>query len=260
MIFKKYFYDSQQKNRLAELAGNLEISQIPLAYWIIFPHGIAMANPLNKKAKEIPRAKRGRPREFDRQKALLAALEVFWEVGYERATMKQLTAAMGIASPSIYCAFGNKCDLFLEALGFYRQKYWEPEFARFSKDPDFYQGLTRLFSAAPEILLTPDAPCGCLTVITAVNLSEKEKRIRDTINEMRDSTREVFACRIKNAVRDGQLAPDTDVNLLACALKNYFEGLALQARSDLTLPELRRMALAGIELLLGRKTDSSRKE
>lgn len=203
---------------------------------------------------EIGKAKRGRPREFDRGQALASALKVFWEFGYEHATMKQLTAAMGVASPSIYCAFGNKCDLFLEALNFYRDKYWEPEFARFRASSGFREGLLQLFTATPEILLAPDAPCGCLTVLTAMNLSGKEARVKDLVNEMRENTRKAFAARIGRAVEEGELAPDTDIDLLAGALKNYFEGLALQARSEVSLPELRRMALAGIEVLLSGKT------
>lgn len=200
------------------------------------------------------KAKRGRPREFDRQKALVAALEVFWEYGYEHSTMKQLTAAMGIASPSIYCAFGNKRDLFLEALHFYRSKYWEPVFAEFLNTPCFYEALRQLYLRAAEILLMPDAPCGCLTVLTAVNLSEKEEIIKQRVNELREINRGFFVERIKRAVQDGDLPPQTDIDVLAGALKNYLEGLALQAVSNLSLVELRQVALAGVDLLLSRKS------
>ncbi|TIX24457.1 MAG: helix-turn-helix transcriptional regulator, partial [Mesorhizobium sp.] len=49
---------------------------------------------------------RGRPRTFDRTAALRRAMEVFWAKGYEGASMSELTAAMGINSPSLYAAFG----------------------------------------------------------------------------------------------------------------------------------------------------------
>src|SRR6185369_16899750 len=59
---------------------------------------------------------RGRPLSFDSDKALENAMHVFWERGYEAASISELTAAMGITPPSLYTAFGDKERLFLEAI------------------------------------------------------------------------------------------------------------------------------------------------
>src|SRR5258705_12220014 len=61
----------------------------------------------------------GRPREFDVDKALDLALQVFWRKGYEGASMADLTQTMGITKPSLYSAFGNKEELFRKALDRY---------------------------------------------------------------------------------------------------------------------------------------------
>lgn len=66
------------------------------------------------------RATIGRPREFDADEALERAMRVFWEQGYEGASLSDLTAAMGITRTSMYAAFGNKEDLFRKVLARYR--------------------------------------------------------------------------------------------------------------------------------------------
>ncbi|PZO69461.1 MAG: TetR family transcriptional regulator, partial [Sphingomonas taxi] len=63
----------------------------------------------------------GRRREFDTEKALDAALGVFWAKGFEGASYADLTAATGVARPGLYAAFGNKEEMFLKALDRYDQ-------------------------------------------------------------------------------------------------------------------------------------------
>ena len=65
-------------------------------------------------------AERGRPRGFDRDAALRRAMELFWRRGFEGVSMADLTAAMGIAAPSLYAAFVSKEALFREAIALYR--------------------------------------------------------------------------------------------------------------------------------------------
>src|SRR6476661_2036032 len=68
------------------------------------------------------RKPRGRPRSFDRDAALAAAMDVFWEKGFEATSITDLTEAMGINPPSLYSAFGDKEKLFLEAIEAYQQR------------------------------------------------------------------------------------------------------------------------------------------
>ena len=58
----------------------------------------------------------GRPRAFDTEQALEQAMKVFWRLGYEGASLSELTRAMGINSPSLYAAFGSKEGLFKAVL------------------------------------------------------------------------------------------------------------------------------------------------
>ena len=62
----------------------------------------------------------GRPREFDIDKALDTAGELFWRNGYERTSLSDLTEAIGITPPSFYFAFGNKEKLFKQVVDRYQ--------------------------------------------------------------------------------------------------------------------------------------------
>src|ERR1700761_2011508 len=63
-----------------------------------------------------------RPRVFEEAEVLDRAMEVFWRLGYEGASMAELTKAMGLNSPSIYAAFGSKRGLFDAVLSRYRER------------------------------------------------------------------------------------------------------------------------------------------
>lgn len=191
----------------------------------------------------------GRPRTFDRDAALRTALNVFWRHGYEQTTMAQLSAAMGIASPSIYCAYGNKSALFLEALTYYQQTYWDPLYAQYRADPDIYAATGAFFTEAAHILLAPNAPCGCLIVMGFLNLPEDEPQLLRAVSERRELTRAMFRTKLKDAVNSGQIPATSDIPAISGALHNFFEGLSIQARGDICLSELLAIARMGTQLL-----------
>jgi AcrR family transcriptional regulator len=79
--------------------------------------------PIEGMARTTKNPKMGRPRGFDTAAALDAAMRVFWEKGYEGATLTDLTDAMRINRSSMWAAFGNKEELFKRAFGRYIDTY-----------------------------------------------------------------------------------------------------------------------------------------
>lgn len=195
-----------------------------------------------------PRGK-GRPRHFDRDKALLCALDVFWRRGYEPTTISELCKAMEINAPSLYAAFGNKAHLFLEAVNFYEKTYWEAPSRKFMENPDLRQGLEEFFRESARILVSPDSPCGCMVVLAAINISEHAEDVIRAIGQLRLATKNMFAARLRQAVAVGQLSRDLDVTALAGALNALLEGLSIQARDGLSRDELERIAAHAARML-----------
>lgn len=191
----------------------------------------------------------GRPRGFDRDQALRIALNAFWKHGYEQTTMAILASEMGIASASIYCAYGSKAQLFLEALLYYQKTYWDPLYEEYRRAPDIYEATAHFFREAANILLAPKAPCGCLIVMGFLNIPENEPELHKAIADRREHTRRMFREKLKEAVNKGQIPAACDIPGTAGALHNFFEGLSIQARGDLCLSELLAIADKGVKLL-----------
>ena len=195
-----------------------------------------------------PRSK-GRPRSFDRAKALEAALRTFWKLGYEPASVPELCSAMGVNPPSMYAAFGSKAALFIEAMEHYERSYWEEPGRRFLAEPDLRRAVAGYFDDAARILLSPETPCGCMVVLAAVNLADSAGKVAQAVRRLRMATKEMFARRLRQAVGEGQIPPDADVATLAGTLNALLEGLSLQARDGLSQNELRAMAAHAASLI-----------
>lgn len=200
-------------------------------------------------SRSMPTRGRGRPRSFDRDAALFKALEVFWRRGYEPASVTELCTAMGVNAPSLYAAFGSKSDLFLEAVSFYEERYWAAPARRFMEEKDFYLAVRNFFSEAAHILLSPDTPCGCMVVLAAVNISEQEEDVIRTVQQLRLATKDMFADKIRRAVKEGQLPEDTAVEPLAGAFNTFLEGMSLQVRNGLQAEELEELASYAVRML-----------
>lgn len=63
-----------------------------------------------------------RPRMFDEERALDAAMHAFWENGYEATSTQDLCAATGLGRSSIYNTFASKHDLFTRSLSRYIER------------------------------------------------------------------------------------------------------------------------------------------
>ncbi|MEU4236012.1 TetR/AcrR family transcriptional regulator [Actinoplanes sp. NPDC026619] len=106
---------------------------------------------------------KGRPREFDADAALDRATEVFWRQGYEGASLSDLTAAMGINRPSMYAAYGNKEQLFRQAVARYAEL--DMAYAREALGaPTAYAVIEKFLRSNADAITRPDRPPGCLSI------------------------------------------------------------------------------------------------
>jgi TetR/AcrR family transcriptional regulator, copper-responsive repressor len=195
---------------------------------------------------------KGRPRTFDRDRALHRALEVFWKRGYEPATMGELCSAMGINPPSLYAAFGNKASLFMEAVEHYETTYWAAPWRLLDEEPDLRKAMERFLLDAAAVLSSLEAPCGCMVVLATANVSPESEDVHEAMKGLREISRANFLRRLERARVAGDLPDGTDVEALASAFNTLLQGLSIQARDGASPAELERIARASLAMLPGR--------
>jgi AcrR family transcriptional regulator len=196
----------------------------------------------------------GRPRSFDRQKALLRAMEIFWAVGYEGATLADLQKAMGgITAPSFYAAFGSKEALFREAVELYSGTLGVPMMKALAEEPTARGSIETLLEAAVEAFCKPGKPRGCLLVLGAINSMPANKSVQDHLRRLRARRQKVIEQRLQRGVAEGELASGLDLSALASFYTTVIDGLAIQARDGISRKALKfavRCAMASWDTMV----------
>jgi AcrR family transcriptional regulator len=183
----------------------------------------------------------GRPRAFDVEEALDIALKVFWRKGYEGTSIDDLTTAMGINRPSLYCAYGNKEQLFRRALDRYAER--QGVLIRQAIDEPRARAVAeRLLRGVAEALGDPRNPSGCLAVQGALSCGEAAEPIRRELNARRAATEAALRDRLERARSEGDLPGDDDPAHLARYLATVIQGMAVQAAGGTSREDLRRVA------------------
>ncbi|KQM95414.1 TetR family transcriptional regulator [Sphingomonas sp. Leaf22] len=201
--------------------------------------------------KTLTIAAKGRPREFCVDKALAAALGVFWSKGYEGASMSDLTEAMGITKPSLYAAFGNKEALFHKALELYESE--KLEYMREAlRQPTARAVAERLMRGAIDAQMSSCDPKGCLGVISATACGAEAASIKADVMQRRASSQAALVERFEQAKRDGDLPGHVDIDGLTNYLYAIVQGMAVQAGSGATRADLERIVDTSLLMWPGR--------
>jgi AcrR family transcriptional regulator len=185
--------------------------------------------------------KTGRPISFDRDAALEAAMLLFWNRGYEGASMADLTEAMGLNPSSIYAAFGDKHALFSLAV----KRYMETRAQYATKaleEPTLEKVVRALFDNTVAFLTAPGHPPTCMTLAGAMGCSVDATPARDLMTEVRKQNQVAIRERLLQARKNGELPKEINVDDYTRYLSTILAGLSIQAANGSTKAELKRTA------------------
>ena len=159
------------------------------------------------------KAHRGRPRSFDRDAALAAAIKVFWDQGFEGASMAALAGAMGINAPSLYACFGSKEELFEEAVTRYQEEESRRVRADLEDAPTARTGVEAMLRGNAAAFVQPDMPRGCMVVLGDSNAAPEHATVRAMLSQRRQESTARIEARIRRGIA-GSL-------VLWCSIRKY---------------------------------------
>jgi len=192
---------------------------------------------------------RGRPRAFDRDRAILDAARLFWRRGYSGTSTRDLTAALGLSTSSLYAAFGSKAGLFEEAVRTYAERYREI-YRQAVAEKDLRTVIDRLLlDSVDEFTRPSDVHPGCLLSSAAMTDSTSTLDTSAHYAELHGWNERALLARIERAGKDGQLVAGTDTAALTGLVQSVVHGLSVRANLGTTREDLLTTARLAHELL-----------
>lgn len=190
-----------------------------------------------------------RTKEFDPDAALRAALDLFWERGYEATSMADLVEHLGVARASIYATFGKKHDLYLKALDRYGELV----------DPHLLRDLSQPGPALPAVRALVERYAseagddsgrrGCFIVNTAVEVAPHDRQAARRVAASWDYLEAALTSALIRAQAQGELAPGRDPRALARLLLVLLQGIRVVGKVSAEPRRLRDAATQALALL-----------
>ena len=181
----------------------------------------------------------GRPRSFDRDVAMDGAMRLFWEHGYEGASLDQLRRGMGgLSSASFYAAFGSKELLYREAIERYLETHGQVVSPLYDEGLAPRQRIEQALRRSARMQTDPSHPTGCMVTLSAIICSPASDTLKDLTATERRANRLAIGRCVQSAIDRGELRKDLDATGLASLFDGMLVGLSVQARDGVPLDVL----------------------
>ncbi|MCF2521828.1 TetR/AcrR family transcriptional regulator [Bradyrhizobium sp. G127] len=198
----------------------------------------------------------GRPREFDEDKVLAAAGDVFWALGFEATSTRALTECTGLTPASIYNAFGDKRGFFLRALRYYLDQTLRERIVRLESTQSPGRAIAGFFREIISRSLADPEHRGCMLMNTAMEVTTGDPEMQRIVaDETAIIERFFYRCAVAGQ-KTGEIPKGQPAEDIARMLLGLLAGLRLLARirpDAKLLNGMVRPALAALNLVLPRK-------
>ncbi|AHK17633.1 TetR/AcrR family transcriptional regulator [Thalassolituus oleivorans] len=191
-----------------------------------------------------------RPLQFDRQKAIDAAMGVFWEQGYSASSLQQLLDAMQINRGSLYAAFSDKAGLFKEVIDNYQSRIQAIVIRLLSNELDPAKGIKDVFELTLLALTKDSLALGCLLVNTINELSPIDSDLANHAAKKLDAVEQAFITACKRAQTLNQMTTEITPESAGKMLMTSMIGLRVQSRRGVEISDLEQSISPLLNMLM----------
>ncbi|MFG2333380.1 TetR/AcrR family transcriptional regulator [Streptomyces sp. NPDC048604] len=193
-----------------------------------------------------------RPRQFDEDRVIDAAMDTFWRKGYEATSTRDLCESTGLGPSSLYNTFGGKRQLYLRALDRYYETAPADQLELLAGPGTAVERMRALMTHAVDADVTTGsaAPPGCFAVNAAIETATLDPDVRHVVRRTFDRVEDALRTVVTAGQAAGEIRTDRDPTTLARQVQSAYYGLrvlsrvhsdrdALLATADGTLESLR---------------------
>ena len=163
---------------------------------------------------------------------------MFWDQGYEGASVEDLTTAMHITTQSLYAAFGSKELLYKHALAWYQQEVGDLARRALAEEPDVTKAVELAIRELARLFTRSEQPRGCMRSTALVGCGPQHATLAAHTALLRSETAQAIKSRLDKAKRDGQLARKCVTPALAGFLNALIIGMSVAAKDGATMSDL----------------------
>lgn len=175
----------------------------------------------------------GRPRTFDRDKAIDEALDLFWQNGFEATSLSQLKVGIGggISAPSFYAAFGSKEALFRECTQRYLATYATVTKCLWDTEMEPREAVETALRRSAKMQYGRQHPKGCMVGLGAMSApTDEHAAVTVPLTRSRAHTRAGFVACVQRGIDACELRADVEPRALAAVFDGFLLGVSVLAR------------------------------
>jgi len=183
----------------------------------------------------------GRPRKFDRDDVVSKAMRVFWKNGFTQTSIEDLVEGTNVGAQSLYNTFGNKRDIFTQALNLYLSTITKATLEQTKNTKSAIEGICAVFPL-PSNIITLNQPLGCLIVMSSFETDKnKTTEIEAIIDKQRSQAIAAFKQALKRGQKDGEINSSLDVLPTATLLTTLLQGTQCNIRYGATDKDIKQL-------------------
>ncbi|GAC1620384.1 MAG: TetR/AcrR family transcriptional regulator [Nevskia sp.] len=191
-----------------------------------------------------------RPREFDEQRVVRLALDVFWHKGYNGASLSDLLVATDLSKSSLYESFGSKRELVVEALHYYGRMLMEGPLAPLCEPQAGRREIEKTLRSAAAMALRPEGQRGCFVNNCMAEIAPHDPLVLEAAQAVKLQLENALTDAVRRGQKAGEISGGESARALARFLVNTLSGINLAAKekpSKAVLDDILRVAIRALD-------------